>query len=224
MMKWKTTSKDINFDLGPDRYVWGVPHPDIIALSERTTIRGTWLNLAAGDGRYNDLLLDRCESVVAFDMDEKSLQRLIERVQPPNRSKIQPQVGDITAPLPFESNRFDGCLCTGVLHLLEATTVRQVFAEVFRVLRPESCMIMDFAVDIQRELPDGSMYLVDGEPRYSLDDGQRLLDDVFTGVDHETRTSTVPDFPVENFDMTYVFRCNVLSLLARFGASTDEET
>ncbi len=94
--------------------------------AERANIHGTWLNLAAGDGRYNNLLVARCQSIIAFDLDEKALHRLVERLPATHRGKIRSVVGDMTAPFPFPAGEFDGCLCTGVLHLFKEPVLRRI--------------------------------------------------------------------------------------------------
>ncbi len=219
-MNWRSTSKNIKYDLGPDNYVWGVQHPVIIGLAERANIHGTWLNLAAGDGRYNNLLVDRCQSIIAFDLDEKALHRLVERLPATHRGKIRSVVGDMTAPFPFPAGEFDGCLCTGVLHLFKEPVLRRIFEEIFRVLRPRSSFIMNFAVDIERKFPDGSSLLIDGEPHFTLEEGRRILRDVFREADYELIEGQVSDFPVNNFDCQYIFGCNVLSLLAEISPAS----
>ncbi len=212
-MDWKTTAKEINYTPNSQGYIWGTLHPDIVELAAQANIHGNWLNLAAGDGRYNELLIDSCESITALDLDQKALDRLAERLSLPQRNKVKLVAGDITTPLPFGDHQFDGCLSTGTLHFLKPDVLRTVFGEIFRVLRPQASLIMDFAVDIERECPDGSRYVIEDEPQFTLDEGKNLLADIFQNAQYDLRVGTVPDFPVNNFDLTYIFRCNVLSLL-----------
>ncbi len=213
-MNWKTTSEDINYKPSPSGYVWGTLNPDLVTVAERANINGAWLNLAAGDGRYNELLIDKCESLTAFDLDKNALDRLVEHIPPSQREKIELAVGDLTNPLPFSTDQFDGCLSTGILHLFHEAVLHKIFAEIFRILQPQASFIMDFAVDIEREYADGSLHIIEGEPQYTLDEGQRFLGDIFRDMHYEFRVGTVPDFPVNNFDRQYIFRCSVLSVLA----------
>jgi len=214
-MNWKTTSTKINYDLGPNVYVWGSLHPDMLALANQATIRGSWLNLAAGDGRYNELLMDKCTSIIAFDLDQAALDRLVERAPVSQRGKLQPALGDLTHPLPFDDNELDGCLCTGILHLFNEDVLRSIFKEILRVLKPQATLIFDFAVDIRRECTDGTLYNIEDEPKYSIEDGRRILRSVFRGIPHTLRQGAVPDFRVTNHDREYVFRCNVLTVLVK---------
>lgn len=39
--------------------IWGSGDPKTIKLLNKQKIKGVWLNLAAGDGRYNNILLKK---------------------------------------------------------------------------------------------------------------------------------------------------------------------
>lgn len=209
-MSWKTTSQNINYK--PSGYLWGTLHPDMVALAELAQIQGNWLNLAAGDGRYNELLIDKCDTVTAFDLDQNALDRLVEHIPTEKRAKIQLKTGNLTTRLPFDDNEFDGGICTGTLHLFDETTLRGIFKEIFRIMKPQARFIMDFAVDIKRVLSDGSLHRIEGETPYSSEEGKRILGDIFRAMSYDLKEGEVPDFPVENFDIKYTFSCGVLSL------------
>ena len=50
--------------------IWGTGDKDTLELLKKVEIRGKWLNLAAGDGRYNLNLLEKADFVVASDIDD----------------------------------------------------------------------------------------------------------------------------------------------------------
>ena len=53
--------------------IWGFGDKNTLGLLEKTEIRGKWLNLAAGDGRYNLKLLEKADYVVTSDIYKSAL-------------------------------------------------------------------------------------------------------------------------------------------------------
>src|SRR3989344_1657398 len=76
--------------------IWGVGDKDTLELLKKIEIRGKWLNLAAGDGRYNLNLLEKADSVVASDIDESALDKLWQNTPEQFKSKLKTKVFDIT--------------------------------------------------------------------------------------------------------------------------------
>jgi len=87
--------------------VWGIEDKATVDLLKNTKIGGSWLNLCAGDGRFNNYLLEQASEVVAVDIDEKALQKLAKTATNTLRKKLKPKVMDITQPLLFENDSFD---------------------------------------------------------------------------------------------------------------------
>ena len=56
--------------------IWGTGDKDTLQLLKKIEIHGKWLNLAAGDGRYNLNLLKKADFVVTSDIDESALSKL----------------------------------------------------------------------------------------------------------------------------------------------------
>ena len=57
--------------------IWGREDSDTVKILNRLELKGRWLNLAAGDGRYNSLLLSKVEHLVVADIDSKALKKLL---------------------------------------------------------------------------------------------------------------------------------------------------
>lgn len=125
-------------------------------LLVKTNISGNWLNLCAGDGRFNNHLLAKADQVLAVDIDPSPLQKLL-RITPDHlKSKLNIKTLNITQPWPLEKNEFDGIFCVGTLHFFPKPVFQFIFQEMDRVLKSGGKIIIDFATDIQRKYPDGN--------------------------------------------------------------------
>src|SRR3989344_7536359 len=80
--------------------IWGTGDKDTLELLKKIGIRGKWLNLAAGDGRYNLNLLEKADFVVASDIDESALNKLWQNTPDDFKTKLQTKVFDITKKFP----------------------------------------------------------------------------------------------------------------------------
>jgi len=145
--------------------IWGTGDKDTLELLNQIEIRGKWLNLAAGDGRYNLNLLEKADFVVASDIDESALKKLWQNTPDKFKAKLKTEVFDITKNSLFENNTFDGVFCTDTLHLFPKEILRQIFSEIDRILKPNGRILIDFATDIKRILPDGKLYTRKSEPQ-----------------------------------------------------------
>lgn len=88
--------------------IWGIGDKDTLQLLKKIQIHGKWLNLAAGDGRYNLSLLQKADLVVVSDIDESALSKLWYNTANEYRSKLKIKSFDITKKFPFENKSFDG--------------------------------------------------------------------------------------------------------------------
>lgn len=148
--------------------IWGTGDKDTLELLKKIEIHGKWSNLAAGDGRYNLNLLEKADFVVASDIDESALNKLRQNTPDKYKPKLQTEVFDITKKFSFDNASFDGVFCTDTLHLFPKEILRQIFSEINRILKPSGRILIDFATDIQRILPDGKLYLRKSEPQYTI--------------------------------------------------------
>lgn len=152
----------------------GEGDPETLILLEKSAIEGKWLNLAAGDGRYNDILLKKADKVVATDVDESALSKLYHNTPDKLRDKLETKTNDLTEDFPFKDESFDRIFCTGTLHLFPERILKGILKEIDRVLREEGEIILDFATDIRKEKPNGELYVKENEPLYSTEKAKKF--------------------------------------------------
>lgn len=193
--------------------IWGTGDKDTLEFLKKIEIHGKWLNLTAGDGRYNLDLLKKADYVVSSDIDESALSKL--RHNTPTRyiKKLHTKAFDITKKFPFEDGLFDGVFCTGTLHLFPKEILQQIILEIGRVLKPNGKVIIDFATDIKRISPSGKSIIFGKEPLYTLEHAKKTLKDLFNNYNVQMRESKV----VEDFEAAnppYTLNCKFIILIA----------
>ncbi len=188
--------------------IWGKVDEATLRLPRSARIKGRWLNVAAGDGRYNLYLLRKADIVVTSDIDRGALSKLFHYTPDRYKQKLMTKAFDVTERFPFKAEAFDGVFCTGVLHLFPRPMLKRIAKEIDRVLRPGGTIILDFAMDIRRTSHDGRNITVGSEPRYALGGGKRLLGDMFLGYKVKMIESRV-DSSVEG-SPPHRFRCNFI--------------
>ena len=194
--------------------IWGTGDKDTLELLKKIGIRGKWLNLAAGDGRYDLDLLEKADFVVASDIDESALNKLWQNTPDDFKTKLQTKVFDITKKFPFENNSFDGVFCTGTLHLFPKEILRQIFSEMDRILKPDGRILIDFATDIKRTLPDGKLYIRKSEPQYNLEEVAKFLKELLKNYKVQIVESEVPEEEIKTRGFVYKFSCKFILLTA----------
>jgi len=198
-----------------ERSIWGAGDKETLELLKTADLGGVWLNLAAGDGRYNSLLLKKTDSVTATDVDDSALKKLVRNTPDEYRNKLKTFAFDLTGRFPFQDKTFDGIFCTGTLHLFNKKVLFGIFSEIKRVLRTHGKIILDFATDIKRRTREGTpVYMVDEEPTYTLDEAVKLLEEVFEGFKTEIHECAVPKELVNTGEKEYEFECNYVLLVA----------
>ena len=190
--------------------VWGAEDKATKEYLKKAEIRGRWLNLAAGDGRYNSLLLKKADHVVATDKDEDALARLRASAPQKYEGKLETKVLDATQKFPYADNSFDGVFCTGALHLFPTKVFRRIAEEIGRVVKPRGKVVIDFATDVKRILPNGSSYTVEGEPQYALTEAKKLIRDVFKNYELRMQESEAPEENIEEAGRKYKFSCRFI--------------
>lgn len=107
----------VDYSKTPDDSIWGTEEEITSKMISTSDITGTWLNLCAGDGRFNNRLLEKADEVIAADIDENALQKL-SRITPKDlRGKLKTKKVNVVERFPFDSEEFDGIFCVGTLHL-----------------------------------------------------------------------------------------------------------
>lgn len=197
------------FDTG-DSSIWG-PGDEVSQEILRTrSIHGSWLDLAAGDGRYTSHLLRKADRVIASDIDESALSKLWHGTPVGSRHKLGMTVCDLTAPLPFGEGSFDGVFSASTLHYFPAPILNGVFSEIRRVLKRKGTLVVEFATDVRRVLPDGNLHRRRGEPGYGMAEATRLIEGLLEDLHVTTRESEVPPTPLRTERHEYTLSCRLL--------------
>jgi SAM-dependent methyltransferase len=197
-----------------DTSVWGTEDKATSDLLLKAGITGKWLNLCAGDGRFNNLLLTQVNEVIAADIDETALQKLTRITPSELRNKLTTKKINVTKPFPFDNDAFDGVFCVGTLHLFPKPVFKNIFSEIERVLKHGGQIIIDFATDIKRTYPDGSLWIVEKEPNYTLNEALSFLKDIFKDYKIDIITDKVDPEKVKLDDKEYIFTSNFILINA----------
>ncbi|MBI4144141.1 class I SAM-dependent methyltransferase [Candidatus Woesearchaeota archaeon] len=207
-------SEGIDYSKTEKTSIWGTGDKDTLELLKKTEIRGRWLNLAAGDGRYNLTLLEKANYVVASDIDESALNKLRQNTPNTLKPKLKTEVFDITKKFPFENNSFDGVFCTGTLHIFSREILESIIIEIDRVLKYGGKVLIDFAADVKRIRWDGKPYIIKDEPKYTLAEARTTLKDSFRKYKIKMYESDVPEELLKEANPPYKFSCNFILLIA----------
>ncbi len=213
-------TEDLDYSQTSEMSIWGDGDSESLELFKKLInekkIFGHWLNFAAGDGRYNNLLLSVVESLIATDIDFGALQKL-EKVTPSNLiGKLSIKEQNITESFPFNSNIFDGVFNTGTLHLFSESILKDIFGEVSRVLKVEGIFIFDFATDVVRVKADGE-FIGRSKTEYTKLEAKGLLSKLLTEnkFQFEFIEGIVPPEEVTSGDGTYTFSCGYWIVIAK---------
>jgi SAM-dependent methyltransferase len=96
------------------------------------------LEVGPGPGLTTDLLRERAARLTAVEVDPVLAERLAERLGGTNVEVINGSA----AQTGFPDGRFSGAACFAVLHHVDSVAVQnQIFAELFRVLRPGGSLV-----------------------------------------------------------------------------------
>jgi len=204
----------IDYSTNKKQSIWGSGDPETLKLLEKEEITGRWLNLAAGDGRYNQKLLAKADNVIASDIDENALAKLYNNTPKQYQEKLKTKSFNIVERFPFDNNYFDGVFCTGALHLFPRKKLEKIVEEIDRVLKSKGKVILDFATDVRRALLNGELYIINKEPQYKLIEARSLLEDLFRDYKIRIIESNVPEEEIRINNKKYLFSCNFFLLVA----------
>ena len=207
-------TEGINYFTTGETSIWGTGDKETLEFLDKEKIKGKWLNLAAGDGRYNLNLLKKADFVVASDIDESALSKLWHTTPEKYRTKLEIKVFVITKPFPFDDVSFDGVFCAGILHLFPRDIFRKIFYEIDRILKPKGKIIIDFATDIKRVSPDGKLIVFENEPQYTLDEAKELLKETFKKYKIKIQELQVFEEEFKASNPPYKFSCKGVLLVA----------
>lgn len=138
---------------------WGTEEKETLHAISKIGFSGYLLNIAAGDGRFNNTLLQCADKVLAIDILEDEL-KILKKSCPSNlRQKLY-----------TKRVEFDGIFCTGTLHLFEKQTIIKILKEIKRILKRNGKIVLDFATDIERLNQKKEKVIFDGEGNYQTED------------------------------------------------------
>lgn len=207
-------TEGINYFKTGNGSVWGPGDKDTLELLRKLDIQGTWLNLAAGDGRYNVDLLKKADFVVASDLDESALSKLWYSTPKKYRSTLTITAFDLTKRFPFEDESFDGVFCTSTLHYFPENVLRAIFLEIDRILKKRGRIMIEFATDMKRVLPDGNFYIRKSEPLYQYEEALSFLKGLLKNYEtHITKSAVLPE-QVKTERLEYTLSCTLIIIVA----------
>jgi len=191
---------------------WGSEESETIDVINEINYSGKVLNLAAGDGRFNNLLLDYASEVIAVDNDINEL-KILESICPEHlRSKLSLSIIDITKTLPYKESTFDGIFCTGTLHGFDTETIKKIMLELNRVLKKDGKIVIDFATDVERVKENGDLIIYDGEGLYTTNEALELFKTFNTLFNFNIKYGKCHEPNLFLNDEKYDFKCNFLLL------------
>ena len=153
-------------------------------------MKGRWLDLAAGDGRYVKELLGKVDSLIVSDVDKIALKTLKNSIRNSMKNKVQSKTFDVRKKFTFPDNAFDGVFCTGSLHLFSEKQIMKIFAEIDRILKPKGSIIFDFATDITRKKKGVN---VREKHAYSVAEAEKILKSLMSNYEVKVYKSSFKD-------------------------------
>ena len=108
---------------------------------------------------------------------------------------------------PFSADSLDGIFCTGTLHYFPEKQLAKILKEIGRVIKPGGQIILDFATDIKRKLPNGKSVIKKGTPQYKVKEAKKMLKSLLEGFDVKFIELSVPEELVHKPGLTYKFSC-----------------
>ncbi len=209
-------TENINYFDTSKKSIWGKGDKETLKLLNREQIKGDWLNLAAGDGRYNIILLKKADSVTATDVDASALSKLWHYTPKEYKPKLKVKAFNFIDRFPFRDNSFDGIFSTGALHLVPQKTARKIFKEIDRILKPGGKIIIDFAVDAKRtKISDGTPYIIKNRNDYTLIGGKTFLKNALKNYKLKIIESKPIREVMKEANPAYILNCKFLLLVAK---------
>jgi SAM-dependent methyltransferase len=209
-------TEEIDYSVTGKTPIWGKGDKKTSQFLARAKLKGNWVNLAAGDGRYSATLLKKVDSLLVVDIDRSALEKLWRTTPPAYRRKLKRKVADITKKLPFQSESFEGALCTGVLYAFPPRVFVNIAQEMDRILKPGGTIIVDFATDIRRKrLDNGKPYIIPRDPHYTADTAKKILKKAFPSYDLKMWKDRIPLELYPDTNPPYSYKSNYILLVAR---------
>ena len=176
---------------------WGKEEKETLIAINQIQSLGNVLDVAAGDGRFLNILLEKSKSVTAIDLDNDELEKLKINCQKDFVNKLKIEKVDITKRFPYQDETYDTIFCTGTLHLFDKTTIFFILDEMKRCLKQNGIIILDFATNIKRLDKNGNEVVFEDEGNYSTEEAIELFNELL----HDFSLSIqIASFNEENLD------------------------
>lgn len=182
---------------------WGIEEQETLGKIKDLQMNGYILNIAAGDGRFNNELLKHADQLLAIDISPSELELLKESCPNELKNKLETKIVDITKPLPFKEHTFDGIFCTGTLHLYPKEVILNIINEIKRILKKDGKFILDFATDITRLDINNNLVVFPDEGQYTTFDAINLFKKAFYDTNIDIQVAT---FHEEGLDETVSYK------------------
>lgn len=176
---------------------WGIEEKETLDVIHNIGFHGNILNIAAGDGRFNNELLKLSDKLMAIDINESELDILKRNCLIGMKNKLYTKKVDITKTFPFENSAFDGVFCTGALHLFKEDIITNILDEIKRVLKVGGVIVLDFATEISRLDIAGNKVVFEGEGNYTNQQALNLFKNALAEFNINIETFS---FKEENLD------------------------
>ncbi len=157
---------------------WGKEEKETLIAINQIQSLGNVLDVAAGDGRFLNILLEKSKSVTAIDLDNDELEKLKINCQKDFINKLKIEKVDITKRFPYQDETYDTIFCTGTLHLFDKTTISFILDEMKRCLKQNGIIILDFATNIKRLDKNGNEVVFEDEGNYSTEEAIELFNEL----------------------------------------------
>lgn len=204
-------TEGINYFETGDASIWGGEDQETKDILEKVVKpKSKWLNLGAGDGRYNTIILTKAHSVTAQDIDLGSLSKLWHNTPIDLRGKLETIQSNIVNPLPFSNNSYDGIFCSGLLHLFPKHILINILSEINRVLKNNGNLIINLAADIERIGLDGNLVTFGDEPLYSVIDTKKLYQELLPNYSISFHTGKTIKEKVLEAHPPHTFQCELV--------------
>lgn len=207
-------AEGINYFAVGSESIWGEEGPNTLKFMDNARIKGIWLNLAAGDGRYCKRILQEADRLVAADIDPGALSKTWHRMLEIDRSRLDLVVLDLTQTWPFADNSFNGVFSTGNLHFFSKQVLSGVFREMDRVLLPGGKIVMNFGTNIKRVMPNGELLIHPNEPQHRLEDAKEFIAESFRGFHTKFFIEPPEPIPYMNANPPFTYSSSIILMLA----------
>ena len=209
-------TEGIDYSKTSQTSIWGPEDRPTQDMLRRTVKEGsTWVNLAAGDGRYNTLIASIASKVVDVDIDRGALNKLFENTPEIYKERLQLETFNLVEKFPLESDMYDGVFNSGTLYLFPEEVFVKMASEISRILKVGGYIAIELAVNIKRVSPTGESVVFGDEPLYSREEAVEVMNRVFPGFDIKYSDGDMVQCPVPEANPPYDFSCDTLLVEGR---------